>query len=226
MNGFGIAVIVGISLGVPAQQPRGSAILPGYRAPVWLDTTGQVRVFAGRSPRALGAVDSALQTFGIAVNARDPDAGFVGNGTLKTQRRMAAQTAAADRAAFASLSHEERRFLDVRQELADTSLACVQQGTTSTGESRRRLQGRLPDGSSLVVFARVRARTGEVMRVEFVRTRDGVQRGITWDADGNRTTGVDWNAKRTDATTYPIPSGGPVPQVLRGLARRIVARCG
>lgn len=131
-----------------------------------------------------------------------------------------------DSAAFSTLSGSQRGFLDVRQQLADSTLSCVELGVTQNGESRRRLQGRLGDGSSLVLFARSRLRTGEVTRVEFLRTREGVQRAMTWDADGNLTEGVDWNAKRTRATTYPIPSGGPVPQVLRGLARRIIARCG
>lgn len=133
--------------------------------------------------------------------------------------------AQADSAAFAALSPTQRSLLDVRRNLPDTALACVSLGTTTAGESRRRLQGRLPDGSSLVLFARTSA-AGEVLRVEFVRTRRGVQRGITWDRDGNRAEGVDWNADRTRATRFPIPSGGPVPEVMRGLARRLVHRCG
>ncbi|MBL8982553.1 MAG: hypothetical protein JNL26_10245 [Gemmatimonadetes bacterium] len=129
-------------------------------------------------------------------------------------------------AAFASLSATQRELLDIRANLSDKALACVSLGTTSSGQSRRRLQGRLADGSSLVVFARSRDATGEVTRVEFVRTRDGVQRGYTWDTDGNLTTGVDWNRDRSKATSFPVPSGGPVPLVLRSLGRRVISRCG
>ncbi|MBK8248933.1 MAG: hypothetical protein IPK85_16260 [Gemmatimonadetes bacterium] len=77
-----------------------------------------------------------------------------------------------------------------------------------------------------MVFARSRPDTGGITRVEFVRTRNGVQRGYTWDADGNVTTGVDWTPDRSRATSFPVPSGGPVPQALRGLGRRVIARCG
>lgn len=131
-----------------------------------------------------------------------------------------------DSAAFTALSNSERELLDVREEISDPRLACVSLGITTTGQERRRLQGRLGDGSSVVVFARSRVDSGDITRVEFVRTRAGVQRGFTWDAEGNATTGVDWTPDRSRATSYPIPSGGPVPQVLRGLARRVVARCG
>ncbi|MBL8960618.1 MAG: hypothetical protein JNJ98_12255 [Gemmatimonadetes bacterium] len=132
----------------------------------------------------------------------------------------------ADSAAFASLSRVQRDLLDVRRELANPQLSCISLGVTPSGQERRRIQGRLQDGSSLVVFARSRPDSGVITRVEFVRTRDGVQRGYTWDADGNVTTGVDWTPDRSRATSFPVPSGGPVPQVLRGLGRRVIARCG
>lgn len=132
----------------------------------------------------------------------------------------------ADSLAFATLSATQRALLDVRRDLGSDTLQCVSLGATSRGQERRRLQGRLPDGSSLVIFARWVPATVEIHRVEFVRTTEGQQRGMTWDRDGNSTTAVDWNADRSRAVPYPVPSGGPVPQVLRALARRVIARCG
>ena len=60
-------------LGAPlaAQQPRATAILPGFRSPIWMDTTGQVRTFAGPRDRVFAAVDSTLQSLGIPLDVRD-----------------------------------------------------------------------------------------------------------------------------------------------------------
>ena len=74
---------------IAAQQPRATAILPGFRSPVWMDTTGQARVLAAPRDRVFAAVDSALQSLGIPLEIRAPGAGLVGTGKLKTQRRLA-----------------------------------------------------------------------------------------------------------------------------------------
>lgn len=82
-----LLLFVGATLG--AQTPRATAILPGYRSPIWLDTTGQARTFAGPRDRVFAAVDSALGSLGIALDVRDAASGLVGTGRLKTQRRLA-----------------------------------------------------------------------------------------------------------------------------------------
>lgn len=78
--------LAAVSIG--AQQPRATAILPGFRSPVWLDTTGQARVLGAPRDRVLAAVDTALQSLGIPLDVRMPSAGLVGTGRLKTQRRL------------------------------------------------------------------------------------------------------------------------------------------
>ena len=72
-----------------AQSPRATAILPGFRSPIWMDTTGQVRTFAGPRDRVFAAVDSAMTSLGIPLDIRDAASGVVGTGRLKTQRRLA-----------------------------------------------------------------------------------------------------------------------------------------
>lgn len=73
---------------IGAQQPRATAMLPGFRSPVWMDTTGQARVFGAPRDRVLAAVDTALKSLGIPLDVRLPAAGLVGTGKLKTQRRL------------------------------------------------------------------------------------------------------------------------------------------
>jgi hypothetical protein len=129
----------------------------------------------------------------------------------------------ADSAAFDALPERLRDVLDVRSRInpasADPNVVCVRLSTTSDGSRRQRLQGRLGDATSLVVFARVSAR-GALGRVEFVRRlANGEQRGFTWDAAGDATTGMDWAVGSTVSTSYPIPRGSPIPRALRGLGR-------
>lgn len=132
----------------------------------------------------------------------------------------------ADSAAFATLPPVERSVLDVRDAItfasADPNVVCVLLSKTSEGSRRQRLQGKLADGTSLVVFARQSA-SGRLERVEFIRKMTtGEQRGFTWDTAGDLTTANEWKAGETSATTYPVPRGGPVPRALRGLGRIVM----
>lgn len=82
-------VVLGVASILGAQQPRVTAILPGFRTPVWMDTTGLVRVFPAPRERALDAVGRVLKDAGIELEVRNADAGLIGNGRIKTQRRFA-----------------------------------------------------------------------------------------------------------------------------------------
>ena len=135
-------------------------------------------------------------------------------------------SARADSAAFATLPAPVLEVLDVRRritpESADPNVVCVPLSGTADGSRRQRLQGRLGDGTSLVVFARFTAR-GSLGRVEFVRRlTSGEQRGYTWDAAGDATTAMEWPAGESTASSYPIPRGGGVPRAVRALGRLVM----
>lgn len=136
---------------------------------------------------------------------------------------VSTDSALADDEAFRTLPRPAREVLDVRRHIrpagGDAGITCVPLSTTSDGSRRLRLQGRLTDGLALVVFARA-TRRGTLARVEFVRRlATGGQAGYTWDAEGDVTTAMDWPPGSTDATTHPVPRGGPIPRALRGLGR-------
>lgn len=136
---------------------------------------------------------------------------------------ISTDSALADDEAFRTLPRPAREVLDVRRHIRptgnDPGITCVPLSTTSDGSRRLRLQGRLTDGLALVVFARA-TRRGTLARVEFVRRlATGGQTGYTWDAEGDATTAMDWPPGSTEATTHPVPRGGPIPRALRGLGR-------
>jgi hypothetical protein len=148
-------------------------------------------------------------------------------GASGASRIAPADSARGDSAAFATLPPRVRDVLDVRQRIhpshPDPNLTCVPLSATSDGSRRQRLQGRVGDGTSLVVFARFTT-TGSLRRVEFVRRlTGGVQRGFTWDAENDATIASEWPAGSTLASTYPVPKGGPIPRAVRALGR-LVAR--
>ena len=161
---------------------------------------------------------------------------FSASGAQSTSRRPPRPATAAafspdslraDSAAFDALPPPLRELLDVRtrirRESADPNLVCVALSATSDGSTRQRLQGRLGDGTSLVVFARS-SKSGALRRVEFVRrVASGEQRGFTWDAEGDETKGMDWPAGSSVSTSYPVPRGGPVPRALRALGRLVAS---
>lgn len=141
-----------------------------------------------------------------------------------------ADSVAGDNAAFNTLPAQVRQVLDVRQHIrafgGDPAVVCVPLSTTADGSRRQRLQGRLRDGLSLVVFARA-TRDGVLSRVEFVRRLPtGGQAGYTWDTQGDATMAMEWAPRSSDATSHPVPRGGPIPRALRGLGRIVLTwRC-
>lgn len=138
---------------------------------------------------------------------------------------MPADSGRGDQLAFETLPPPVREVLDVRRELqpegGDPALVCVPLSGTSDGSRRQRVQGRLY-GFGLVVFARA-TRSGTLARVEFVRRLpDGSQRGYTWDAEGDATTAMEWAPGSTNAESYPVPRGSPIPRAVRGLGRIVL----
>lgn len=81
-------VVVGLAI---AQTPRATVVLPGYRTPVWMDTTGQTRTFRAAAKDVFDATAAVLDSLAIPVATRQPAAGLVGNAQIKTQRRFAGQ---------------------------------------------------------------------------------------------------------------------------------------
>jgi len=128
-----------------------------------------------------------------------------------------------DNQAFDTLPLEVGRILDIRallrESTRDPGLTCVPLSYTSDRSRRQRIQGRPADGRGLVVFARV-TRAGALARVEFVRRLEtGGQRGYTWDAQGDATTAMEWPAGSTQAESFPVPRGSPIPRAVRALGR-------
>lgn len=148
-------------------------------------------------------------------------------------QRMAADSAHADSAAFATLPSALGTVLDVRALLAPPALDslpladCTDLAPRRPTELRRRLQLRLADSGSIVLYAVADRASGDLERVEFVRRMPGKgQRGLTWDAARDRTTSLWWpeyargiarRAERGD-----LPRGGPVPRAVRALGRQLL----
>lgn len=146
--------------------------------------------------------------------------------------RLAVDSAVADSAAFASLPEGLSALLDVRALLDTTTLEelplaeCVALTAPREGELRRRLRLRLPDSTSIVLYAAADRTSGTLARVEFIRrTPARGQRGLIWEAPGDRTSSVWWpeferGIRRPDRG--PIPRGSPVPRAVRALGRRLL----
>ncbi len=80
--------IAGLAL---AQSPGATVVLPGYRTPVWMDTTLQARSFHAPAKDGFDATAAVLDSLAIPVGPRQPAAGIIGNGQIRTQRRFAGQ---------------------------------------------------------------------------------------------------------------------------------------
>lgn len=163
----------------------------------------------------------------LAQRPRVPPPPPAGKGPAMAPIPVDADSAKGDDEAFASLPEPVRELLDVRRQLqpweGEVGLTCVPLSTTTDGSRRQRVQGRLADGRALVVFARV-DRRGAIHRVEFVRRlANGGQAGYTWDANGDVTTRTDWPPDLSNASSHPVPRGGPIPRALRGLGRLVMA---
>ncbi len=151
--------------------------------------------------------------------------------------RLAADSAAGDSAAWATLPGAVRDLFAVHGSLATTAVEslpfyeCLQLPGRRDDELRRRLQLRFVDSSAAVLFVIADRAHGTLKRVEFVRRtpRDG-QRGFIWDGVRDRTTSIWWfegprGLSRRDERG-DVPRGGPIPRAVRGLGRQLlVAPC-
>lgn len=154
--------------------------------------------------------------------------------------QLAADSAAGDAAAFASLPPALGPWLDIRPLLSDDALdalplaECRSLEPVDPDRQRRRLRLRLEDSSVVVLyavagpipFAAEEPRFGRIERVEFIRRtpRQG-QRGILWDGDRDRTVSTWWNETQWGLSRRvergELPRGGPVPRALRALGRQL-----
>jgi hypothetical protein len=151
--------------------------------------------------------------------------------------QLAADSAHADSAAFASLPDGLEALLDLRAAIgppAPKTLAlyeCTQIAGTREKETRRRLQVRLPDSSAVVLFAVADRTSGALERVELLRRIPHVgQRGLIWDGLHDRITSVWWfenlRGQIRQEERAALPRGGPVPRAVRALGRQLlVAPC-
>ena len=135
----------------------------------------------------------------------------------------------ADREARAALPPLLASALDVDRSLTDRAIAstpgaeCMVQSQSTGTEERRRVHLRLPDRSSLVIFARVDTAERAVRRVEFMRNPVGDEQiAFTLDGEGDVATVIRWPERgHGKAQSAVHPSGGPLPRVLRSFARRL-----
>jgi hypothetical protein len=81
--------VVGLPIG--AQQPRAKVILPGFRAPVWMDTTGQSRTLDAPAGTVMDAVAAVFSASELPMEVRDDRALILGSFQVKTQRRFAGE---------------------------------------------------------------------------------------------------------------------------------------
>ena len=139
------------------------------------------------------------------------------------------ESAAADRAARAALPSSLASALALDAYLSDRYIArtpgaeCLVQSPAGAVEERRRVHLRLPDGSALVVFARVDTAERAVRRVEIMRNPVGSEQiAFTLDGEGDVTNVIRWPDRgRGKAVSALHPSGGPLPRALRSVARRL-----
>jgi hypothetical protein len=150
---------------------------------------------------------------------------------------LAADSAPADEAAFASLPEALQRIFAVRELIGTDALdslplyECIQIPGRRDDEVRRRLQVRLRDSSAAVLYVIADRELGALKHVEFLRRipREG-QRGFIWDRVRDRTVSVWWfegsaGISRRDERG-DIPRGSPVPRAVRGLGRQLfIAPC-
>lgn len=164
--------------------------------------------------------------FALGACAETPKA----EAALTPFEQMAADSAAGDSAAFATLPDPLREFMDVREALATLPTeppGCAVMPPRRDHELRRRARFQLADRNSAVLLVVADDLTGSITRVEYIRRVPGRgQRGLIWDGARDRTTSTWWNeaswglSRRVERGE--IPRGGPVPRALRGLGRQLL----
>ncbi len=146
---------------------------------------------------------------------------------------LALDSSRADSAAFASLPSGLMGLLDVRDEISAgvpsplPFYECIQMNDRETEQLRRRLQLRLGDTSTAVLFAVADRATGRLDRVEFLRRRPRAgQRGFIWERTRDRTASSWWFETPRGLSSREergdLPRGGPVPRALRALGRQLL----
>ena len=171
---------------------------------------------------ALGAMVSALACKG------PPEA----QAALSPFERLAADSAAADSVAFASLPPSLDGWLDVRELLTEPAretlplAECQELEPIDAGLYRRRMRIRTADDVFVVLYAVADRSNGMLDRVEFIRRtpRNG-QRGLVWESARDRTLSTWWNETSLGLSRRvergEIPRGGPVPRAMRALGRQL-----
>jgi hypothetical protein len=146
--------------------------------------------------------------------------------------RLAADSAVADSAAFASLPPSLDAWLDIRELLSEPAreslplAECQELEPLDAGLHRRRMRIRMADNTAVVLYAVADRSTGALDRVEFIRRapRNG-QRGLIWEAARDRTLSTWWNETSRGLSRRvergEIPRGGPVPRATRALGRQL-----
>ena len=184
---------------------------------------------------ALLALASLIGLSGCAERPPDADSARASGTAAPTRPSAAAlallaDSATADSVALATLPPRQRGDLDLgplltEDALKDTSVAlCQPLSEPGDPQLRHRLKGRWPDRLAVILFVRADRASATLQRVELVRrTVDSVQRGYTWDRDGDRTQAVEWPRTGGPAQTYELPAGTPAPLALRALGRRLLA---
>lgn len=147
--------------------------------------------------------------------------------------QLAADSAQADAAALASLPATLKGWLDVRPFLDPSAwdslpvAQCHFLDPREPGTDRRRMTLRLPDASTVLLYAVARHEDGALERVEFIRRSPGAgQRGIVWDIERDRTLSTWWRETRGGRLSRRVergelPRGGPVPRAMRALGRQL-----
>ncbi len=166
----------------------------------------------------------ALAVLGVAGCKGPPSA----EAALTPFERLAADSATADSAAFATLPPALHDFLDIRDAVATpTAGRCDVLPPRHTHEVRRRLRLRLGDSSRAVLYAVADDSTGQITRVEYLRRiPEHGQRGLIWDGERDLTTSTWWTdtpwglSRRVERGE--IPRGGPVPRAVRALGRQLL----
>ena len=144
-------------------------------------------------------------------------------------QQLAADSAAGDSAAFATLPEPLLEFLDVREALAAIprgASRCAVLPARRDHELRRRMRFRFADESA-VLYVVAEDTSGSLGRVEYIRRVPGRgQRGLIWDGERNRTTSTWWdetsNGLSRRVERGDVPRGSPMPRALRGLGRQLL----
>ncbi|MEX2180590.1 MAG: hypothetical protein WD771_00975 [Gemmatimonadaceae bacterium] len=148
--------------------------------------------------------------------------------------QIALDSLVGDSLAFEDLPPRLLPLIDIRQYVAEVALdslpfaSCDELADAAPGERRRRLRLRLPDTSTVVLYAVADREAGTLGRVELIRRLPHAgQRGFIWDADPDRAQSVWWNepgwSRSRRVERGDVPRSSPIPRALRALGRRLNA---